>query len=72
MDYTKCRDLGFGIDSLANEHKRVRKLLESFDIDRMIDELKEKKAIIIEGKSNIERGWDLSGIDKLMSQRLFS
>jgi hypothetical protein len=55
MDYTKCRDLGFGIDSLANEHKRVRKLLEFFDIDRMIDELKEKKAIIIEGKSNIER-----------------
>jgi hypothetical protein len=55
MDYTKCRDLGFGIYSLANEHKRVRKLLEFFDIDRMIDELKEKKAIIIEGKSNIER-----------------
>jgi hypothetical protein len=55
MDYPNCRDLGFGIDSLANEHKRVRKLLEFFDIDRMIDELKEKKAIIIEGKSNIER-----------------
>jgi hypothetical protein len=55
MDYPKCRDLGFGIDSLTNEHIRVRKLLESFDIDRMIDEIKEENAIIIEGKSNIER-----------------
>lgn len=74
MYYPECRDLGFGIDSLANVLGRFRKELESFDLGRRIDELKEQKAIIIVGESNIERElwWDLSSIDKLMSRSLVS
>lgn len=74
MYYPECRDLGFGIDSLANVLGRFRKVLESFDLGRRIDELKEQKAIIIVGESNIERElwWDLSSIDKLMSRSLVS
>lgn len=70
----ECRDLGFGIDSLANGLGRFRKVLESFDLGRRIDELKEQKAVNIVGESNIERElwWDLSSIDKLMSRRLVS
>lgn len=70
----ECRDLGFGIDSLASGLGRFRKVLESFDLGRRIDELKEQKAVNIVGESNIERElwWDLSSIDKLMSRRLVS
>lgn len=49
MYYPECRDLGFGIDSLANVLGRFRKVLESFDLGRRIDELKEQKVIIIVG-----------------------
>ncbi|KAG6761608.1 hypothetical protein POTOM_034836 [Populus tomentosa] len=67
-------DLGFGIDSLANGLGRFRKVLESFDLGRRIDELKEQKAAIIVEESDIEGElwWDLSSIDKLMSRSLVS
>lgn len=70
----ECRDLGFGIDSLANGLGRFRKVLESFDLGRRIDELKEQKAAIIVEESNIEGElwWDLGSIDKLMSRSLVS
>ncbi|KAG6762921.1 hypothetical protein POTOM_033448 [Populus tomentosa] len=70
----ECRDLGFRIDSLANGLGRFRKVLESFDLGRRIDELKEQKAAIIVEESNIEGElwWDLGSIDKLMSRSLVS
>ncbi|KAJ6896791.1 hypothetical protein NC651_022856 [Populus alba x Populus x berolinensis] len=70
----QCRDLGFGIDSLASGLGRFRKVLESFDVGRRIDELKEQKAAIIVEESDIEGElwWDLSSIDKLMSRSLVS
>ncbi|KAG5239051.1 hypothetical protein IMY05_009G0105300 [Salix suchowensis] len=57
MYYPECRDLDFGIDSLANGLGR----------------LKEQKAINIVGESNIERKlwWDLGSIDMLMSRSVF-
>lgn len=74
MYYPECRDLGFGIDSLASGLGRFRKVLESFDLGRRIDELKEQKAAIIVEESNIEGElwWDLGSIDKLMSRSLVS